>query len=82
MTITKEQLSGFAIIASLLGMVISGAMWISSLSAQVQFQNEQIQQMRTERINKIEDELKLLRNDMQGARVEVLTWMNAHSGRR
>lgn len=82
MNITKEQLSGIAIIATLLGMVISGAMWISALSAQVQFQNDQINQMRTERLNKIEEELKALRSDMQGARVEVLQWMAQHTGRR
>lgn len=78
----KDHLPTVAALFALIGMLISGAMWIQAVASRVDAQEKRFDEMRTEQVNRLQDEVKQLRNDMQWSRVEILKWMAEHTGRR
>jgi len=80
---TKEHILAVAALSlSVFSATIGGAMWISAVATRVDLQEKRFDEMRTEQVNRLQDELQEMRDDMNGSREEVLKWMAFHDAQR
>lgn len=78
---TGDRIAVIGLCCTLVLTIFGGGMFMGRQASEIAALTKTVEQLRTERFKDIDQKIDGLRADLNGSRIEVLQWMNAHDER-